>query len=156
MDIRLGLTINEISIGDNGSFSKTISESDIYLFAGITGDFNPMHVNEEFCKKTPFRSRIAHGGITTSLIAPVLGTILPGLGTVALETMCKYKAPVFPGDTVTAKATVTGKDLEKNHVTMELKWTKQDGTVVATGMARVMPPRDELKQMLNKENSDKS
>ncbi len=148
MEMKLGLTIDEISIGDSASFSKTVSESDIYLFAGITGDFNPMHVNEEFSKKTPFGSRIAHGGITTSLIAPVLGTMLPGLGTVALETTCKFKAPVYPGDTVTATATVTEKNVEKNQVSMDFTWTKQDGTVVAKGQGRVMPPREEMKQML--------
>ena len=145
--VRLGKTINEISIGDSASFSKTVSETDVYLFAGITGDFNPIHVNEEFARKTMFGKRIAHGGITTSLIAPVLGTILPGLGTVALETTCRFKAPVYPGDTITASATVLGKDEEKNRVRMELKWINQDDVVVAKGEAVVMPPREEYKEI---------
>ncbi len=149
--IKLGKTIKEISIGDSASFSKTITETDIYLFAGITGDFNPMHVNEEFSRKTMFGKRIAHGGITTSLIAPVLGTILPGLGTVALETSCRYRAPVFPGDTVTATATVLEKDEKRNRVRMELKWVNQEGTVVADGTAVVMPPKEEYKQMFGLE-----
>lgn len=145
--VQLGKTINEISIGDSASFSKTISETDVYLFAGITGDFNPIHVNEEFARKTMFGKRIAHGGITTSLIAPVLGTILPGLGTVALETTCRFKAPVFPGDTITASAIVLEKDEGKNRVRMDLKWVNQDDVVVAEGEAVVMPPKEEYKEL---------
>lgn len=145
--MKLGKTIDEIEIGDSAHFTKTITETDIYLFAGITGDFNPMHVNEEFAKGTMFKKRIAHGGIATSLIAPVLGTMLPGLGTVALSTSCRFKAPVFPGDTVTAKATVTEKDVEKNRINMECLWTNQDGAVVAKGEASVMPPRKEYADM---------
>lgn len=145
--VKLGKTINEISIGDSASFSKTISETDVYLFAGITGDFNPMHVNEEFARKTMFGKRIAHGGIATSMIAPVLGTILPGLGTVALEISCRYKAPVYPGDTITASATVLEKNEPKNRIRMELKWVNQEGVEVAVGEGTVMPPREEYKQM---------
>ncbi|HSW36348.1 MAG TPA: MaoC/PaaZ C-terminal domain-containing protein [Candidatus Limnocylindrales bacterium] len=144
---KLGRTINEISVGDSASFSKTVSETDVYLFAGITGDFNPVHVNEEFAKKTLFGKRIAHGGITTSLIAPVLGTILPGLGTIALETTCRFKAPVFPGDTITASATVLEKDETRNRVRMDLKWENQDGVIVAKGEAVVMPPKEEYKDI---------
>jgi len=149
--MELGKTIDEISLGESASFSKTISETDIYLFAGITGDFNPMHVNEEFAKKTMFGRRIAHGGIATSLIAPVLGTMLPGLGTVAIGMSCRYRAPVFPGDTITATATVAEKNEEKNRVRLELKWTNQDGTEVAVGEGTVMPPKAEYKEMFGLE-----
>ncbi len=150
--VKLGKTIDEIEIGESASFSKTISETDIYLFAGITGDFNPMHVNEEFAKKTMFGRRIAHGGIATSLIAPVLGTMLPGLGTVAISMSCRYRAPVYPGDTVTATAKVTEKNREKNRVKMDLTWTNQDGTEVALGECSVMPPKAEYKQMFGLED----
>ena len=149
--IKLGKTINEIELGDSASFSKTISETDIYLFAGITGDFNPMHVNEEFAKKTMFGKRIAHGGIATSLIAPVLGTMLPGLGTVAIAMSVRYRAPVYPGDTITATATVVEKMVEKNKVRMEMKWVNQDGTEVALGEGTVMPPKEEYKQLFGLE-----
>ena len=148
LDFKLGQTIEEISIGDSASFSKTISDADIYLFAGITGDFNPMHVSDEFARLTPYGGRIAHGGITNSLIAPVLGTILPGLGTVALETNCKYLEPVYPGDTITATAKVVEKDEQKNTLTMELTWTNQEGKVVASGQAKVKPPAEDLKRTL--------
>ncbi len=149
--MKLGKTINEIEIGESASFSKTITETDITLFAGITGDFNPMHTNEEFAKKTMFKRRIAHGGIATSLLAPVLGTLLPGLGTVALSTSCRYKAPVYPGDTVTVKATVKEKEVEKNRVNMECIWSNQEDTVVAKGEALVMPPLEEYREMFGLE-----
>ncbi len=141
--VQLGKTINKIAIGDSASFSKTISETDVYLFAGISGDFNPIHVDEEFARKTIFGRRVAHGGITTSLIYAVLGTILPGMGTVALETSCSFKAPVFFGDTITASVTVLEKNEEKNRVRMALKWKNQDDVVVAEGTALVMPPRED-------------
>lgn len=146
---RLGKTVSEISIGDSASFSKTISETDVYLFAGISGDFNPIHVNEEFAGKTFFGKRVAHGGITTSLIYSVLGTVLPGMGTVALETTCRFKAPVFFGDTITASAKVLEKDEEKNRVSMELKWVNQNNVVVAEGKALVMPPREDYKDIFD-------
>ncbi len=90
-----GKSFSEIQIGDKASFSKTITETDVYLFAGISGDFNPLHVDEEYAKTTDFGTRIAHGGLAASLLAPVLGMKLPGLGTVALETTTKFRKPVF-------------------------------------------------------------
>ena len=99
-----------------------------------------MHVNEEFAKQTPFRTRIAHGVLAVSLIAPVLGTKLPGLGTVAVEFSCRFKAPTFFGDTITAKAKVLEKSQEKRWVRMALTWTNQRGETVAQGEAVVIPP----------------
>ena len=81
----------------------------MYLFAGISGDFNPMHVNEEFARLTPFGTRIAHGALPWSLIAPVLGMKLPGLGTIALEITTRFRAPTFFGDTITANGRGRGK-----------------------------------------------
>jgi len=135
-----GLTYDEINIGDSDSFSKTISESDIYLFAGLSGDFNPMHVNEDYAKSTQFKTRIAHGPLTQSLIAPVLGTKLPGLGTIALEIRTRFRAPTFIGDTITASARVAEKLPEKKWVRMDLTWTNQKGELVAEGEVLVMPP----------------
>ncbi|GAB4304706.1 MAG: hypothetical protein Kow0090_20320 [Myxococcota bacterium] len=138
--LKLGYSYDELQIGMSASFSKTISESDVYLFAGISGDFNPMHVNEEFAKMTPFGSRIAHGALPQSLIAPVLGMKLPGLGTIALEATVRYKAPTYFGDTITAKATVAEKLEEKRWVRLDCEWTNQKGTVVAKGSVLVIPP----------------
>lgn len=145
MDFQLGKSYDDLAIGEEASFTKTITETDVYLFAGITGDFNPMHVNEEFAKLTPFKTRIAHGGLPQSLIAPVLGMKLPGLGTVAVEISCRFKAPVFFGDTITASARVIEKIEKKRWVRMALNWTNQHGTSVAVGEAVVMPPPKTLR-----------
>ncbi len=140
MDFELGKSYDELQIGEEASFTKTITETDVYLFAGISGDFNPMHVNEEFAKTTPFKTRIAHGALSQSLIAPVLGTRLPGLGTVAVEISCRFKAPTFFGDTITAKAKVSEKMEKKRWVRMALTWTNQRGETIAEGEAVVIPP----------------
>jgi acyl dehydratase len=140
MDFELGKSYDELQIGEEATFTKTITETDVYLFAGISGDFNPMHVNEEFAKTTPFKTRIAHGPLPQSLIAPVLGTKLPGLGTVAVEIFCRFKAPTFFGDTVTAKATVAEKIEKKKWVRMALEWKNQRDEIIAEGEAVVIPP----------------
>ncbi len=137
---KLGYSYDQLEIGMSDSFTKTITETDVYLFAGISGDFNPMHVNEEFAKLTPFGTRIAHGALPQSLIAPVLGMKLPGLGTVALEITCRFKAPTRFGDTVTAVATVSEKLEKRRWVRLDLRWTNQRGELVAEGSALVMPP----------------
>ncbi|MCF8142795.1 MAG: MaoC family dehydratase [Deltaproteobacteria bacterium] len=142
MDFKLGKGYHQLRIGEEARFTKTITETDVYLFAGISGDFNPMHVNEAFAKKSPFKTRIAHGGLAQSLIAPVLGMKLPGLGTIAVEISCRFKAPVFFGDTVTAAARVVEKIEKKQWVRMALSWTNQHGTSIAEGEAVVMPPPD--------------
>ena len=146
--MEFGKTYDEISVGDSATMTKTISETDVYLFAGITGDFNPMHVNEEFAKKTPFGKRIAHGALPLGLIAPVLGMKLPGLGTVVTRISMKFKAPTFFGDTVTAKAEVVEKLDEKKRVIVKLTWVNQNGTPIGEGEATVIPPPKELKAML--------
>jgi acyl dehydratase/putative sterol carrier protein len=140
MDFQLGKSYDELKIGDKASFSKTISETDVYLFAGISGDFNPLHVNEEFAKLTPFKTRIAHGALPQSLIAPVLGTKLPGLGTVAVEITTRFRKPTFFGDTVTATAEVVEKIETKKRVRLKLTWTNQRRELIGDGEALVIPP----------------
>jgi 3-hydroxybutyryl-CoA dehydratase len=140
MTSEMGRSYDELEIGQEASFAKTITETDVTLFAGISGDFNPVHMNEEFAKKTPFKRRIAHGALPQSLIAPVLGMKLPGPGTVLVEITCRFKAPTFFGDTVTAKAVVSEKIEDKKWVRMALTWTNQRGDTVATGEALVIPP----------------
>jgi acyl dehydratase len=135
-----GRTYDEISVGDRASFTKTISETDVYLYAGISGDFNPVHVDEEYAKTTPFGRRIAHGGLAGSLLAPVLGMKLPGLGTVALEVTQKYRAPVFPGDTITCEVEVTRKLERLRAIEMKITWKNQHGKTVSKGSCTVLPP----------------
>lgn len=139
--VELGYSYDEIEIGMSASFTKTITETDVYLFAGISGDFNPMHMNETFAKTTPFGTRIAHGALPQCLIANVLGMKLPGLGTLALEITTRFKAPTHFGDTITATAEVVEKLEAKRWVRMDLTWTNQRDEVVAVGSALVMPPQ---------------
>ncbi|MGE0067016.1 MAG: MaoC family dehydratase [Solirubrobacterales bacterium] len=134
--------IDQLTVGDAAESRKTISESDVYLFAGITGDFNPMHVDHEYAKGTPFGARVAHGPLTLSLCAGLLGTELPGLGTVAVSNYIEYKAPVFFGDTIRVRVEVGSLDPERNRATMAITWTNQDGVLVAAGSMVVKPPRE--------------
>ncbi len=137
-----GKSVQEIAVGDSASFSKTISDADVFLFAGITGDLNPRHVSDEYARATAEGRRPAQGELTASLVAPVIGTIMPGLGTEVLETGCRYLAPVFPGDTITARATVVKKNEAKNLVTLKLSWVNQEDVEVATGETVVKPPAE--------------
>lgn len=135
-----GKSYDEIQIGEKASFTKTITETDVYLFAGISGDFNPLHVDEEYAKKTEFKTRIAHGGLAASLIANVLGMKLPGLGTVALEITQKFRKPVYFGDTVTVEVEVIKKVERMKAVEMNIVWTNQRNEVVSKGSCKVLPP----------------
>ena len=136
------MTIQELKIGDSASMAKTISESDVYLFAGITGDHNPAHVNEHASSQTPFGGRIAHGILSAGLISAVLAMKLPGPGTIYLGQDLKFTKPVRFGDTVTATCTVTELLPEKNIVKLDTTCTNQKGEVVIKGMATVMPPKE--------------
>jgi 3-hydroxybutyryl-CoA dehydratase len=153
----IGKTYEELEIGEEASFTKTITETDVYLFAGISGDFNPLHVDETYAKETIFGTRIAHGALPQSLIAPVLGMKLPGLGTILVEITCRFKRPTYFGDTVTATATVAEKIEKTKWVRLKLKWTNQRGESVAEGEALVVPPqRTQTKVKRNRDQSYKS
>lgn len=134
------MTIRELKIGDQASTAKTISESDVYLFAGITGDHNPAHVNEVYASQTRFGRRIAHGILSAGLISAVLAMKLPGPGTIYLGQELKFVRPVYFGDTITATCTVSELLPEKNIARLETVCTNQDGAVVIKGTATVMPP----------------
>lgn len=135
------MTIKDMKLGDAASVTKTIAESDVYLFAGITGDLNPAHTNEVTASQTPFKGRIAHGILTAGLISTVLGMHLPGPGTIYLGQELKFTKPVHMGDTITATATVSDIMLEKNKVKLDTICTNQNGDVVIKGEAIVMPPK---------------
>ena len=128
----------KIQVGDKASFTKTISEADIYAFAGITGDFNPVHVNEEFARKGRFKKRIAHGMLSASLISTVIGTDLPGANTIYMSQEVKFTAPVYIGDTLTAEAEVVEKREDKRILTLKTTVVNQDGTLVVDGQAKAM------------------
>lgn len=136
-----GITIQEMKLGDSASVTKTVTETDVYLFAGITGDLNPAHVNEVEASKGMFGHRIAHGMLGAGFISAVLGMYLPGPGTIYMGQELKFTAPVRIGDTITATGTVSELNLEKNIAKIETVCTNQDGKVVIKGMATVMPPK---------------
>ena len=129
------LAYDDIKVGDSASFSKTITESDIVTYAGLTGDFNPVHINAEFAKESMFKERIAHGMLVSGFISAVLGTQLPGPNTIALGQELKYMAPVKIGDTVTAEATVTEKRDDKRIIKLKTTVTNQRGEIVVDGAA---------------------
>jgi 3-hydroxybutyryl-CoA dehydratase len=134
-----GKTINDMAIGDSAEFTKTVSETDVYLFAGVTGDFNPAHVDEEYAKTTFFKKRIAHGMLSAGFISTVLGTKLPGAGAVYMKQELAFLAPVYMGDTITARVEVVDINTEKNRVSLKTTCTNQDGTVVLDGQAMLSP-----------------
>lgn len=136
-----GKTIDQLQKGDFDTFSKTVSESDVYLYAGITGDLNPAHVDEEYARNTFFKSRIAHGMLTGGLISTVVGTKLPGPGSIYREQSLVFLAPVRIGDTITARVEVVEVDTGKNKITLHTTCTNQDGTQVVDGKAVINPPK---------------
>ena len=137
----IGKTIQELNLGDSEQIQKTISETDVYLYAGITGDHNPAHVNEEYAKKTFFKTRIAHGMLTAGVISTILGNKLPGPGTIYIHQSVNFLAPVRFGDTITAKVEVEEINSEKNRVKFKTTCINQDGITVLDGEAIVSPPK---------------
>ena len=129
-------------VGQTASFSKTITESDVYLFAGVTGDLNPVHIDAVYADQSAFHKRIAHGMLSAGLISTVLGTRLPGPGTIYLEQQLKFVAPVYIGDTITATIEVERIDPVKRRVWLKTTCTNQDSKLTVTGMATVLPPTD--------------
>jgi 3-hydroxybutyryl-CoA dehydratase len=137
----IGKTIKELKMGDIARIQRTISEADVYLYAGITGDLNPAHLNEEYAKNTFFKTRIAHGMLTAGYISTVLGNRLPGPGTIYIHQSVNFLAPVHFGDTITAQAEVSEIDLEQNRVKLKTTCINQQGTLVLDGEAIVSPPK---------------
>jgi 3-hydroxybutyryl-CoA dehydratase len=135
-----GKYLDEISEGMTAVFSKTVTEADIVLFAGITGDTNPVHLDEEFAKPTMFKGRIAHGMLTAGFISAVFGTKLPGPGCIYMSQSLKFKGPVKIGDTVLARVTVSAIDREKARVTFGTTCHVGD-KIVLDGEAQLMVPR---------------
>ncbi len=136
-----GKTIEDLTMGDYAEFTKTVSETDIYLYAGVTGDFNPAHINEERAKKTFFKARIAHGMLSAGFISTVIGMKLPGPGTIYLDQTLKFLAPVRIGDTITARVEVIEIISEKNKVRLKTTCMNQDEIIVLKGEAIVSPSK---------------
>jgi 3-hydroxybutyryl-CoA dehydratase len=129
---------NQFMIGEESSFTKVISDNDIRQFSQITGDENPIHLDDGYAQVTHFGGRIAHGMLIGGLISAVLGTRLPGPGAIYLSQGLRFLAPVRPGDTVTARVKVTEWDSVKGRITLLTDAINQDGVTVATGEAKLI------------------
>lgn len=134
-----GYDFEDLTVGMSASVGRTVSEADIFAFAGVSGDTNPVHVDGEFAASTMFGGRIAHGMLSASYISTVFGTKLPGPGCIYLAQSLKFKAPVKIGDTVVAKVTVNALNPEKRRATFDTVCTVA-GKVVLEGQAEIMVP----------------
>jgi len=130
--------MSTIKPGDSASRTLTISDEMIRSFADLTGDHNPVHLDDAFASTTRFGRRIAHGMIAAGLISATLANELPGPGTVYLSQQLRFKAPVYPGDTITATVEVRDIRPDKPIITLATVCTNQDGTVVLDGDAVVL------------------
>jgi phosphate acetyltransferase len=143
MDTIENRTYDEIQPGDSATLVRTLTEQDIKLFAVMSGDINPAHVDPDYALNSRFREVIGHGMWSGALISTVLGTAFPGPGTIYLGQELRFKRPVKVGDTVTVKVTAKQKG-EKGHVTLDTECVNQDGEVVVSGSADVIAPRDKV------------
>jgi phosphate acetyltransferase len=139
-------TFDEIEIGDSASLVRALTRDDIDLFAVMSGDVNPAHVDEEYARSDMFQKIIAHGMWAASLISTVLGTKLPGPGTIYLGQTLRFKKPVGVGDTITVSVTATAKDQRRRRVTFDCRCVNQDGEVVVSGAADVIAPLEKVKR----------
>lgn len=137
---------DEINIGDSASVHHTLTKRDILFFAIMSGDVNPAHLDEDYAKSDMFHKIIAHGMWGASLISTVLGTLLPGPGTIYLSQSLKFLKPVAIGDTITARVTVKEKDSMNHHVTLYCLCSNQQEEPVITGSAEVLAPLEKVRR----------
>lgn len=135
-----GLFLEDLKVGQQAMFGRTVTDADIVAFAGVSGDTNPIHLHDGFARTTRFGRRIAHGMLSGSYISTVIGTKLPGPGAVYISQTMNFMAPVIAGDTITAVATITAIDDKRRRVTLKTQCLKGD-TVVIDGEAVVLVPR---------------
>lgn len=138
------VTFDEIELGQSAYLTRTLSRADIDLFAAMSGDVNPAHMDEEFAKRNIFHGIIAHGMWGGALISAVLGTELPGPGTIYVEQALRFRRPLFLGDTVTIQVTVMGKVLKSGRVQLDCAVRNQHGRIVIEGSAVVIAPTEKL------------
>jgi 3-hydroxybutyryl-CoA dehydratase len=136
----LGIPITKIRVGDKASFARTLTEADAYQFSGIIGNFNPIHVNKEFAAKTAHGQRVIPAMLVTSLASRVLGTQLPGNGTVNVTQEMEFFAPVFFGETLSCTVTATRIDGKLGRVWFDIECVNQKNEIVARGETEVIPP----------------
>ena len=137
----IGNSINELKLGDATEITKLITEELVNDFARVTGDTNPVHLDQAYAEKTQFKGKIAHGALSVGLLSTVLGNILPGHGTIYLSHEIKFLAPVRIGDTLTVRVEVVELIPEKNRAKFRTTCTNQNGQMVVDGTAWGMPPK---------------
>lgn len=140
MTLALGRTVDELTVGDRASVTKVVSETDIYLYVGLTGDLNPLYIDQSYAASHRFRGRVAPGALTTGLVIAVISTKLPGPGAILEREDLHFTAPVRPGDTVTAFAEVVEVIPSRGRVRLRTVCKNQDGLVVLEGEIVVLPP----------------
>ncbi|MFW6298489.1 MAG: MaoC family dehydratase [Bacillota bacterium] len=133
-----------LHVGDHVKKSKTFTAKEVELFSELSGDTNPIHLEDDFAAKTIFKQRIVHGSLVNSLFSNILGNELPGVGTIYCKQDSKFLKPVFIGDTITAEVTVSHIDSEKNRVYLDTKAYNQNGDLVIAGTAMVLPPKGKV------------
>ncbi|WP_020405163.1 MaoC/PaaZ C-terminal domain-containing protein [Hahella ganghwensis] len=143
MDVLENFTYDELNVGDTATFTKTLTEEQIILFAAVSGDMNPVHLDPQYAETTVFKERIAHGMWSGALISAAIATVLPGPGSIYLEQSMAFKRPVKINDTLTAKITVTEK-LPKGRVVLSCEIFNQSDELVVTGQAKVIAPKDKI------------
>lgn len=136
---------NDFVAGQQDTFTKTVTEADVTTFAELTGDFNPIHVDAEYARRSRFGRRVAHGMFTGGLVSAVLGNKLPGPGAIYLSQQLEFLAPVFLGDTITAVVEVSDWRPEKRILTLRTDAYNQDGKQVVTGKAVLLVDEDVVK-----------
>ncbi len=139
-------TFDEIEIGDSADLERTLSWRDIELFAVVSGDVNPAHLDEEYARGDMFHGIVAHGMWGASLISTLLGTRLPGPGTIYLEQTLQFRHPVSVGDTVTVTVIVTSKEPKHHRVVLDCRCVNQRGETVIDGMATVLAPTEKVRR----------
>jgi phosphate acetyltransferase/phosphate butyryltransferase len=146
LEVLRNRTFDEIAVGDSASIERTLTAADIQLFAAMSGDINPQHIDAQFAASTRFQGVIAHGMWGAALISAVLGTRLPGPGTIYLGQTLKFQAPVRVGDTLKIAVTVTARDAEKHRLTLECQCVNQEGKPVISGEATVIAPTERIER----------
>lgn len=136
-----GKRIQELELGQTVAMTREIKDEDVRMFALLSGDENPIHLDEEYASHTMFKHRIAHGHFVASMFSTLLGTQLPGQGSIYLGQQIKYVAPVYINDSITAHAKIIEKNIERNRVMIETTAVNQDGKLVVSGIAEIMPPK---------------
>lgn len=146
MDMIENRTFDEIQLGETASLVRTLSKEDIDLFAVMSGDANPAYVDEEYARSDMFHKIVAHGMWGASLISTLLGTKLPGPGSIYLDQTLSFRKPVSIGDTVTVTVMVTAKEAEQHRVIFDCVCTNQRGEAVISGSATVIAPTEKVKR----------